>query len=1338
MKTADEVLTEYSQKTKSASPEAALLESGFAGKPVEYQGPPLEFKPSFIQTVKDRAYLGVLEKSVEFNKMIGLGSNELTKNIFISPSEEKIEELRRTTKDLKHPAKQFAYDFSESLGGLGLDLPATVMMGAASKMALAGKMIPEAEALLSRIPSFALGMGEEAGVKAAEEGKEPIKPALEATSWGLLYGKIGAGPEGMTETAKQVLKRSLLSIPALASVGAAESIYQAFKEERYPKKDDIIKGSAMGAAYGTLFAALPILKSTSDIRAQGAYDKLETSIQKAVSAQDIEKKTEIRIEGPAQEVSLDNLKKDVVVFMLDESVPARDKEVVAEIMNNEHSEDPGTGEQVPVKDIRKKGILQNIKDSVQGYFKEPTKKLEFDFQKLRTQNAVDEILGRRLLKELNISNEQAEELLMKAEDEMILGIKPEFTPELQKVYDEFVKPFIQKISDLKNDIRNDGHSADTDIIPRNVIGKGGLIDRIKQGIGRLKSGLLRTSSGHLKKREMKILKASDGERVVANIEKGRVTAFRKGEPEDLGNFSLSKNIELLKDEIEPAEKRIRNLKRERRTLESVRVRQPVSKNRIENLKEKAKQIQDYLSRPEEPEPAQKKIYETFAKEIKKINKEIEELSTKKETLEPYEGEVKRIDKALERISDKIDDLYIKELDLSLSDVFDKVSDFVKKNEKDEIESESADNRAAQKLKLIQKEIKTLSKVKSSEDLVLRKRRMETIDRKISEAEDEINGIISRYELENLNNKVFEDKNGKRWTVGDATVQEIEANTRLRYHKNIVHSLLLAHNELQKVKRAKDFLNDFKESPEFKKIGIKSGTGQAPEGWKPTKLRQFAGYTFEPRVADALDYFSSKIERGEDAFKNISAVNNFLRTTIFFNPFIHVPNIAVHWFVNRGLKAWAMPEEYKTLTESGYKAIDAVVHQNGDYLEMLSKGVNLLHWKDAGDSLSDMLHSKMNDELTTNLGVMGKVSKALGYANPVEWVKAWYKFSSNVTWASNDIATMQAIYEEMSHGKTMDQAIEDVGKHIPNYIIPSRILDSRAISEVMSNPNISMFGAYHYGALKSYGNMVRSLITGPGKEKAEAIDKMLALGFTSLVIYPALDKLAQTVTGRKEAHLRRAGASTFFENLSKLIEHKIDHAQFIQSIVTPSVGTKMALELYFNKDFFTGKSKIQTGEELESLKSFAMSGIAPAQYAERIKEGKITVGETLLGMAGVSFSDPNKGKFFRLSESKGEKQKKIDTLFKSDPEKAKEQASKFNEFQLKNLNQILKEEKITLTKREYDKLASKLVIKAEGSKFKSGQTVEDMFTKHKVQKRKKIKYTSEQEEKIDKIMKEYFN
>src|SRR5207302_2527148 len=103
---------------------------------------------------------------------------------------------------------------------------------------------------------------------------------------------------------------------------------------------------------------------------------------------------------------------------------------------------------------------------------------------------------------------------------------------------------------------------------------------------------------------------------------------------------------------------------------------------------------------------------------------------------------------------------------------------------------------------------------------------------------------------------------KRWKITQATTKEIEANTDLAYWHNGLASALVSNLQVTKALRGAEFIEAFKSSPEFEEIAQKQGTGNPPAGWRTTQLPQLRDYSFEPHVAEVLDWYADRL-RGND-------------------------------------------------------------------------------------------------------------------------------------------------------------------------------------------------------------------------------------------------------------------------------------------------------------------------------------------------------------------------------------------------------------------------------------------------------------------------------------------
>jgi hypothetical protein len=520
--------------------------------------------------------------------------------------------------------------------------------------------------------------------------------------------------------------------------------------------------------------------------------------------------------------------------------------------------------------------------------------------------------------------------------------------------------------------------------------------------------------------------------------------------------------------------------------------------------------------------------------------------------------------------------------------------------------------------------------------------------KLSRAKAELKGAeafrdaaLNELPPETFGDRAWKDKNGTLHKITQATTKEIEANTDVRYYQNAAGSVAVNYLAMDKARRAYDFLEDFKNSPEFAEAAHSIKTpGAIPKGWKATQLPQFRGYFFEPHVAEVLDAYAAKAVHDPGILEK---VGNFMRASIFFNPLIHIPNLLNHWVVEKGVSGFANPLNYPTITRAGIKAMNAVIHQNKDFLEALDHGAPLQSQQFETKQFADLFFKRMQDELGDPESNQAKeLAKALGMS-PVGLVKAIYDFSGKATWYTNDIAFLQSTYEKQEKGMSLKDALTETGKHIPDYRLMTRIFDNPNLAKVMSNKNLTMFGAYHYGALKSYGQMAKSL-TGfnwtdagttndageptntagrtEGEEKLHGLDTLAMMALVTFVAYPLIDKLWKTVTHNDKAQMRRAGASTLIYNLAMLAKGEKTPEEVAESVATPAVQTKAAAELVLNRDLRTGQRLFDPHAPAKKLASQVgrqlMRSIAPVSQGMDIAEGRTDWKRLMYSMVGVSF------------------------------------------------------------------------------------------------------------------------
>jgi hypothetical protein len=155
--------------------------------------------------------------------------------------------------------------------------------------------------------------------------------------------------------------------------------------------------------------------------------------------------------------------------------------------------------------------------------------------------------------------------------------------------------------------------------------------------------------------------------------------------------------------------------------------------------------------------------------------------------------------------------------------------------------------------------------------------------------------------------------------------------------------------------------------------------------------------------------------------------------------------------------------------------------------------------------------------------------------------------------------------EAETGGSAAQVAADVHQHIPDYVIPSRVLGIRGISQLLQSPLALGFSRYEYNRLESYSNLIKGLITP--EHQGEAMDQIAALAFHAAVTYPLLDYSVQKATGNPHASFHGYGPFIFTENAKDYQAGKKTIAQATaQSVARPGAAVETMTELYQNKDW----------------------------------------------------------------------------------------------------------------------------------------------------------------------------
>lgn len=522
------------------------------------------------------------------------------------------------------------------------------------------------------------------------------------------------------------------------------------------------------------------------------------------------------------------------------------------------------------------------------------------------------------------------------------------------------------------------------------------------------------------------------------------------------------------------------------------------------------------------------------------------------------------------------------------------------------------------------------------------KRLASIKKEIVKATNSIAEIEDKYAAQSLNGKVFTDKNGASYKIGDATTKEIEANTDLEYYHSAMASRLMQFVKLRQIDRANQFLESWKESADFKKIAVKNDV-IPPTGWKMTSQVNFRNYYFEPRVAEVLDDLQKQMNSGNynNAF---TGLNRVLADAIFFNGLAHPINVLLTHTYNRGVTGLVYPPNVIRGIKAGQRALKAMTEKNEDYMELLRNGAHLMSSDVNNKKVAENLASKLSDDLDNKPDIRDRLLNALGYTLGQASFKTnvIYKLSHDMAWLSNDFFTMQSIFEAMDErGLSMEDAIKETARFIPDYRRKARLLDrplsavgkllgnqeaggntARFIADkLVYNSGISMFGSYHVGLMESLKNSILDTAKGTdwtfssesNVQRLKSADKLAMLALLMVVIYPWLDKRAQEAFG-PTSYITRSGITKYPYLAYKLATGETTSSQAAQQIITPAVLVWEALQQFTDHDFFTGNQI--TGPGNEGRINHALNAVAPFAEFQKVASGKASLAEfgaTLLGV-----------------------------------------------------------------------------------------------------------------------------
>jgi len=300
------------------------------------------------------------------------------------------------------------------------------------------------------------------------------------------------------------------------------------------------------------------------------------------------------------------------------------------------------------------------------------------------------------------------------------------------------------------------------------------------------------------------------------------------------------------------------------------------------------------------------------------------------------------------------------------------------------------------------------------------------------------------------------------------------------------------------------------------------------------------------------------------------------------------------------------EAYREVSENGPK-YRAYLRQGGSFM------------------YPDRLLRDFTGQLMKSLGTDPKngplIARAFGELDPRKFFDRVYNASADSLWKWNDVMMMQGYLEKEARGMSRQEAMRQTEAHIPSYRIPSRVLDSRALSQILRSPLLS-FARYDYGRLASYGAAIKDLVGKDStlKDRAHAIDQFAMLGIIMIAYDQLGDNVAKWLTQNPNASAIRLGSATIPGMIMDAWSGEADARGPLANLFHLSPVIELAPQIAANTNLFTRQDLAKDPKEALSV---AVGQLSPAKQVMDVTRDKNpkTWHEVLWAQLGIKDPTP---------------------------------------------------------------------------------------------------------------------
>lgn len=490
------------------------------------------------------------------------------------------------------------------------------------------------------------------------------------------------------------------------------------------------------------------------------------------------------------------------------------------------------------------------------------------------------------------------------------------------------------------------------------------------------------------------------------------------------------------------------------------------------------------------------------------------------------------------------------------------------------------------------------------------------------------------------------KGGKKidFKVDEAGSHEIEAATAGAVDTNgvdqsvkYIHNPVITHsnrlNQLQNVEANIDLIQKIKDDPWWKE--------NTTTDWEKAKK---LGYDQDQTTLDALgkqngkDVYMPRNMRwllndmhqqgfgGDDSKFLAQAGSIMARTFLVTGSPIHVGNMLTNAAINRGYEN-ITPKGLHDLGVYGGRAVRALMDPTNskDYYNALDAGVQFQFHNTLTNDLIPNMMKRFGVEVAKTPWKYDPIAKAFGMSTP-DLAKTIEHASTGEMWRIGDMFPLQR-FMELTEGQGMDpkDAADEVNKFSsyasgPTFGSTGHV--GRFMQQLMTDPRATLFGRWHMLLVRSMASIVQKGL-GPDStaaQRGQAAGQALAAAGIAYVIYPAVDKAFQAMSGNPDAKMGRRGMLAITDAIQHVFQGDKDYAKAVSPLITPAIPISMLDQVRRNRNW--ADKPIVQQMPWNSVRNVAKAGGQIADWTAQnavppygnIAQGLVK-GDTLAGTAG---------------------------------------------------------------------------------------------------------------------------